>query len=398
MKYHKICYGSYTRNLKKPEFEGATRYDGYEAAFTQLVGRVDEKVFDNMDIMKMTELRDTYFDMLEEADLDAQNYHTEKLKTRFRSRSTTVTDWHFGSHTTRRKHHFLKACIWCTICWQGGQDLVHCVSSGRVMTPVTVKHLTGSSQLVEVLNHFGHSLLKSLIQEVEIAMTERHIGLVEDGAIYTTPSIKPNVPAVMCLDNTNINEETLSGHDTTHCTNGIIIQRAVHTSGATASGPRARTTSTRGKRKRSFTPQPSRILPYIAGTRCSPGNMAISDEDLRSPEFPNSLGEARWEDTAWLMLRCRHDDGNDDAPQKVPGWSGFNAAVSSNTPAPSVVGYYPVIEASPTERLTVYTLLKKSMEMGRKLGLDEIIIVIDNMLYMPKRKRLSGNNKRSSTM
>ena len=65
----------------------------------------------------------------------------------------------------------------------------------------------------------------------------------------------------------------------------------------------------------------------------------------------------------------------------VPGWSGFNAAVSSNTPVPSVVGYCPVIEASPTELSTVYTVLKRSVEMGRKLGLEEIIIVMDLAIY-----------------
>ena len=43
---------------------------------SHIVGFVDEKVFDDMDIMKMTELRDTYFDMLEQADIDAQNYCT----------------------------------------------------------------------------------------------------------------------------------------------------------------------------------------------------------------------------------------------------------------------------------------------------------------------------------
>ena len=37
-------------------------------------------------------------------------------------------------------------------------------------------------------------------------------------------------------------------------------------------------------------------MPYIAGTRCSPGKMAIGDEDLRSPEFTESVGEARWKD------------------------------------------------------------------------------------------------------
>ena len=208
-------------------------------------------------------------------------------------------------------------------------------------------------------------------------MVERHIGLVEDGAIYTHPNIQPNVLVVMCWDNTDINEETPSGHGTTHCTNGIIIQRAARPSAAAASGPLAQTISTRGERKRSCTPRPSRILPCIAGTRCNPRNMTISDEDQRSPEFSDSVDEARWKYTAWFIRRCRHDDGNEDAPQKVPGWSGFNAAVSSTTPAPSVVGYCPVIEASSTELLTVYTLLQKSVEMGRMLGLDEIIIVMD---------------------
>ena len=107
--------------------------------------------------------------------------------------------------------------------------------------------------------------------------------------------------------------------------------------------------------------------------------LAISDEELRSPEFLDSVDEARWKDAARFMRRCRHYDGNEDAPQKVPGWSGFNAAVSSTTPAPSVVGYCSVIEASSTELLTVYTLLQKSMKMGRMLGLDEIIIAMDSM-------------------
>ena len=48
--------------LEVAEQKGATRYDGYETAFKQLADVVDEKVFDNMDIMKMTELRDTSLD------------------------------------------------------------------------------------------------------------------------------------------------------------------------------------------------------------------------------------------------------------------------------------------------------------------------------------------------
>ena len=97
LKYHNTCYGSYIPNMKAPLDMMATKQPSH------IVGVVDEKVFDDMAIMKMTQLLDTYFDQLEETDIDAQNYRTEGFKARLRSRSTTVTDCHIGSHTTRRK-------------------------------------------------------------------------------------------------------------------------------------------------------------------------------------------------------------------------------------------------------------------------------------------------------
>ena len=256
-------------------------------------------------------------------------------------------------------------------------DLLHCVSGGRVKTPkhvvlpLTVRHLTRSSQLVEILNHFGHSLSNSVIQEVETSMVERQIAQAVDGYVYIPPKIQSHVPVVMCWDNNDINEETLSGHGTTHCTNGIVIQRTVQQA---ANAPAAHPCRPRGKRKRSFTPQPCTILQYNAGQRCVPGTMAIPDDELRFPESPVSETEAQLKDSAWCILRCRND--NDDTllgptcPQVVPGWSGFNAAASKTIPVPSVCGYCPVIEASPTQLSTVYTLLKRSVQMSRKLGLE----------------------------
>ena len=97
LKYHNTCYGSYTPNVKAPLDMMATKQPSH------IVGVVDEKVFDDMAIVKMTELLDTYFDQLEETDMDAQNYRTKGFKARLRSRSTTVTDCHIGSHTTKRK-------------------------------------------------------------------------------------------------------------------------------------------------------------------------------------------------------------------------------------------------------------------------------------------------------
>ena len=59
----------------------------------------------------------------------------------------------------------------------------------------------------------------------------------------------------------------------------------------------------KGKQKRSFSPQLSKLLPYNAGKRCGPGSMAIANQDLIYPKFPDSVDEARRKDTAWCLLR-----------------------------------------------------------------------------------------------
>ena len=105
----------------------------------------------------------------------------------------------------------------------------------------------------------------------------------------------------MCWDNNDINEETLTGHGTTHCTNGILIQRSVPPGVDATSAPRIQ--QMKGKRKRSFSPQLSKLLPYNAGERCGPGNMAIANQDLINPKFLDSVDEARRKDTAWCLLR-----------------------------------------------------------------------------------------------
>ena len=47
----------------------------------------------------------------------------------------------------------------------------------------------------------------------------------------------------------------------------------------------------------------------------------------------------------------------------------------------SVVGYCQLIDASPTELSTVYTLLKKSVEMAIQMGLDDTVVVLDQAIY-----------------
>ena len=62
--------------------------------------------------------------------------------------------------------------------------------------------------------------------------------------------------------------------------------------------------------------------------------------------------------------------GQSDA-QGVPGWSGLNAAVTSQVlPQQCAIGYLPVIAAAPTDLSTVYVMLKRSIAVAHKLQQD----------------------------
>lgn len=96
----------------------------------------------------------------------------------------------------------------------------------------------------------------------------------------------------------------------------------------------------------------------------------------------------RLKDFAWFLSRLplTEDvhliDETAETPQSVPGWSGFNIVAKRNdVPGKSIVGYCQLIDASPTELSTVYTLLKKSVAMANLLGLDDTVIVLDQAIY-----------------
>ena len=111
-----------------------------------------------------------------------------------------------------------------------GQDLIHFVSKGRTKTPkhialpMAVKNLTGSSEIINLLNCFGHGLSYTQVLSVDTALAEEYLEM-QEGGISLPSNVQPNVFALWCWDNNDILEETLSGKGTTHCTNGIIIQR-----------------------------------------------------------------------------------------------------------------------------------------------------------------------------
>jgi hypothetical protein len=73
-----------------------------------------------------------------------------------------------------------------------------------------------------------------------------------------------------------------------------------------------------------------------------------------------------------------------DNSELLPDWTGFNTLLSRNDTSAlnlSRIGYLPVIEGSPTQYTTVYTVFVKSLEIAAKLNLEYVVLVFDEAIY-----------------
>ena len=83
---------------------------------------------------------------------------------------------------------------------------------------LTMRHVTGSSSLIGILNGFGHLVSHSGVLEHDTARANKQLCIVPEGFIK-------KIPTTVIWDNNEFREETPSGECTTHNTNGLLVQR-----------------------------------------------------------------------------------------------------------------------------------------------------------------------------
>ena len=102
------------------------------------------------------------------------------------------------------------------------QDIIFAASKERVHPPkhvaltMAVKILTESKQLASMLNGFGHCIGDCQAGEVDTAIAERILKDQESGIFIPSTVRYPSAARMsVAFDNMDINEETLTGSDTT---------------------------------------------------------------------------------------------------------------------------------------------------------------------------------------
>lgn len=106
------------------------------------------------------------------------------------------------------------------------QDVMNLTMEGRWLMPkhcslaMGVRHMTGSAQLIGVLNGLGYRSSNSQVLEHDTALAQLQI---QRGDTYIPQNIRIKQQATLVWDNNDFGEETLSGKGTTHNNNGIIM-------------------------------------------------------------------------------------------------------------------------------------------------------------------------------
>ena len=153
------------------------------------------------------------------------------------------------------------------------QDICTAVTNGQWVMPkhlllgMSVRYLTGSAELITVLNRFGHCAFYSVLLELETAMCSS----IEQRQSATPPSVVPDQNSFihLCWDNFDLTEKTPSGASTTHTAHGIVIQEMFTSADSYACSDQQ---SLPKDKKRSVTVVRYEIEPYYTKKRAEPNS------------------------------------------------------------------------------------------------------------------------------
>ena len=70
----------------------------------------------------------------------------------------------------------------------------------------------------------------------------------------------------------------------------------------------------------------------------------------------------------------------------IPFWSGYQSLIAVKHSSRTVVGYAPIVDATPSDMSTLYTVMEKCTEMSHALGQSFSVQTMDQQLYCIAKK------------
>ena len=134
---------------------------------------------------------------------------------------------------------------------------------------MTVRQLTGSRKLINILHGLGHTVSSDTVCTHDSALATLQIS----DSVVIPRNANVGVFSTLVWDNNDFHEETLAGKGTTHVVNGIIIQKGT---------PALRDKFTISKKVRSMKAPATEIEPYFNAKKGLPSlRQHISSDDFK---------------------------------------------------------------------------------------------------------------------
>lgn len=274
------------------------------------------------------------------------------------------------------------------------QDIVFSVTNGSVKTPKSVlfpcvvKSLCNNTEIVKLINKYGHGISYDLVQEIETEYALEVIDVQRENKVVipakvTAESVSSKV-AVMVADNIDIMECTLTGSGTSHRVNSILItetkkQGENRNSANESDDEEDYVPVSKKKCKRSLpTTVVVREIPeYYGGKRVGPGHLQHVTT-IGCSSYNDKAKLLRMHYLVWLEVRKLKTH----PLLLVPRWTGFNIKIRDNIVVlQSGISYLDTIDSPATDMKTAYEVLSRGCEIRDRLDLKAVVCVFDQAFY-----------------
>ena len=164
------------------------------------------------------------------------------------------------------------------------QDFVYAASNGTIKTPkysfpTVVKALCNYTEVIRIINQYGHGISYSMIEEIETELALKVINKQKESRVIIPEGITADncgsPVALMIADNIDNLESTLSASGTSHRVNFILVTtKATEINREMEEGDEYQCPAKR-KCRRSLPPEAisSEIRDYYGGKRVGPGEL-----------------------------------------------------------------------------------------------------------------------------
>lgn len=260
------------------------------------------------------------------------------------------------------------------------QDSIYSITRGyikprkHILLGITIKSLTGSKKVVDILSRQGYCITYPSILELE---TSAAYCCVSNNQLCPTSIQRTSIlSSGVAWDNYDRYVETSSGKNTLHDTVGIIYQNIpteeelniIKRNDASTEAERNSSSNVRdlaGRRKRSFEEQSFENILYAKQRRPEFWRSSVA-----SPEEPQNLINFQHRHFTWVL-------SHNLKISNTPMWVGYNAKILKDDSRIQKIEYLTQINNSPTDPAVVKETMRRSLQIASECQKDFFSVTYD---------------------